>query len=199
MYCDKRKSFFNGLFRHLCIINHYVVIVYASCGKKDLLPWGNTMQWRVNSLSFFNTRQHLQTLSILWDFLFDSLLWSCSSASHNMLRNQGVDRENSIADILHSPGGNSRALAIYSTFTIIWLMVEMSERRQHFVQFTDVGPLLWREWIIMTGWKRPLRHEYVMLTLQLPFSCLCLSLSVVFSLILSFRQVALIFDEHRNL
>ncbi len=91
-----------------------------------------------------------------------------------MLRNQGVDRKNSIADILHSPGGNSRALAIYSTFTIIWLMVEMSERRPHFVQFTDVGPLLWREWIIMTGWKRPLRHECVMLTLQLPFSFLCL-------------------------
>lgn len=133
------------------------------------------MQWRVNSLSSFNTRLHtLQTLSVLWGFLFDSLLWSCSSASHNMLRNQGVNRKNSIADILPSPGGNSRALAIYSTSAIIWLMVEMSERRQRSIQFTDAGPLLWREWIFMTGWKRLLRHECVMLTLQLPFSCLSL-------------------------
>ncbi len=58
LYCDQEKAFFNGLFSHLCIINHYVVILYASCGEKDLLPLGNTMKWRVNSLSFFNTRQH---------------------------------------------------------------------------------------------------------------------------------------------
>lgn len=168
-------------------------------GKQICYPEATRCNGGLTHFPFSVLDNTLQTLSILWDFLFDSLLWSCSSASHNMLRNQGVNRKNSIADILHPPGGNSRALAIYSTFTIIWLMLEMSERHQRSVQFTNVGLLLWREWIMMTGWKQPLRHECFMLTLQLPFSCLCLSLSVVFSLILSVRQVSLIFDEHREL